>query len=230
AALPELRAVALSGSPLPAGLAVDALQRLGPVVYNLYGATEAGWITVAGPEDLAAAPGTAGRAVPGVALRIVDESGEDVAPGAVGRIAVESDLVLGEYTDGSAPASQSGLLLLGDLGRIDGSGLLHVIGRADDMVVSGGENVYPSEVEELLSSHPGIAEVAVVGVADEEFGQRLRAVVVPRAGSSLTADEIRDHVRATLARHKVPRDVVFVDALPRNPAGKVLRKELEESC
>jgi len=227
-ALPALRLVALSGSPLPAGLARDAISRLGEVVYNLYGATEAGWISVAGPGDLHAAPGTAGRPVTGVSLRVVDADGRDVPPGSIGRIGVESDLMLEGYTDGSALRRDGGLLLLGDLGRVDDAGRLHVVGRADDMVVSGGENVYPSEVEDLLTAHPDVAEVAVVGVPDPEFGQRLRAVVVAVPGSSLAAEAVRDHVRADLARHKVPRDVVFVDALPRNAAGKVLRRELAQ--
>jgi acyl-coenzyme A synthetase/AMP-(fatty) acid ligase len=227
-ALPPLRLVALSGSPLPAGLAVTALERLGDVVYNLYGSTEAGWVTVAGPGDLRAAPGTAGRPVPGVRLHVVGDNGADVGIGQVGRVAIESDLTLDEYTDGSASRQEHGLLQLGDLGRLDEAGRLHVVGRADDMVVSGGENVYPSEVEDLLAAHPGITEVAVVGVADEEFGQRLRAVVVPADGASLSAEDVREHVKANLARHKVPRDVVIVEALPRNAAGKVLRRELTD--
>ena len=221
----SLRAVLLSGSPLPGAVATRALEVYGDV-YNLYGSTEAGWISVAGPEDLRAAPGCAGRPVPGVALSLLDADGRAVAPGEVGRIAVGTGLAVGAYTDGSRPSDDAGLLVTGDLGRLDADGRLFVVGRADDMVVSGGENVYPSEVEELLAARPDVAEVAVVGVPDEDFGQRLRAVVVPAPGATLSADDVRDHVRLELARHKVPRDVLFVDALPRNPAGKVIRSDL----
>lgn len=223
--LPALRAVLLSGSPLPASLAQRCLDTLGDT-YNLYGSTEAGWITVAGPADLQAAPGTAGRPVPGVVLRLIDDGGRDVPRGAVGRIGVVTQVTVAAYTDGSLPRRDGGLQVTGDLGRLDEAGRLYVVGRADDMVVSGGENVYPGEVEDLIAAHPDVVEAAVVGVPDADFGQRLRAVVVRRPDTSITEEDVRDLVRRELARHKVPRDVVFVDALPRNAAGKVLTREL----
>ncbi len=223
--LPGLRAVILSGSPLSASLAERCLERFGDT-FNLYGSTEAGWITVAGPQDLRSAPGTAGRPVPGVTLRLVDDLGRGVSTGEVGRIGVCTQVAVAAYTDGSRTRHDGDVQVTGDLGRLDDAGRLFVVGRADDMVVSGGENVYPGEVEDLLSAHPDIVEAAVVGVPDDDFGQRLRAVVVRRPGVVMSADDVRDLVRRELARHKVPRDVVFVEALPRNAAGKVLPREL----
>ena len=119
-----------------------------------------------------------------------------------------------------------GLIATGDVGYLDTHGRLFVSGRDDDMIVSGGENVFPREVEDLLTEHPEIDDVAVIGVPDEQFGQRLRAFVVRAAGSQLSEDVVRDYVRDNLARFKVPRDVVFVDVLPRNATGKVLKREL----
>jgi fatty-acyl-CoA synthase len=224
--LSSLRIVASSGSQLPASLATRAMDAFGEVVYNLYGSTEVAWATIATPRDLREAPGTAGRPPPGTTVRVYDDEGRPVPPGATGRIFVGSGLEFGGYTDGGSKEAIDGLIATGDVGHFDEEGRLYVDGRDDEMIVSGGENVFPAEVEGLLSSHPAVAEAAAVGVDDEEFGQRLRAFVVVRPGFSLSADEVKDHVRANLARYKVPRDVVFVEALPRNPSGKVLKREL----
>jgi fatty-acyl-CoA synthase len=131
------------------------------------------------------------------------------------------------YTGGGDKARRDGLMATGDVGHFDEHGLLYVDGRDDDMIVSGGENVFPHEVETLLEHVPGVREVAVVGVPDEEFGQRLRAFVALEPGASMTADQLKDRVRSNLAGYKVPRDVVFVDELPRNATGKVLKRELQ---
>ncbi len=117
---------------------------------------------------------------------------------------------------------------VGDLGHFDSEGRLFVEGRDDDMIVSGGENVFPSEVEDLLSDHPSVAEAAVIGVEDSEFGQRLRAFVVLREGEKLEEQEVKEYVKSNLARHKVPRDVIYLDELPRNPTGKILKRELRQ--
>ena len=216
----SLRVVAVSGSALPPDVATAFLDRFGEVLYDLYGSTEVAWVSIATPADLREAPGSVGRPPYGTSVELVDadESG-------TGRIFAGNGLTIEAYTSGESKETRDGLMATGDLGRWDDDGRLYVVGREDDMVVSGGENVFPGPVEDLLSAHPGVADVAVVGVPDEEFGQRLRAVVV-RADASLTEDAVRDAVRAGLARHFVPRDVVFVDALPRNPAGKVLKREL----
>jgi len=224
---PDLRVIASSGSALGSKLATDVLQRFGPVLYNLYGSTEVAVASIATPADLIAAPATAGRVAFGVRVEILDKDGKPVPAGTVGRIFVGGSMRFDGYTTGGGKEEQRGLLSSGDLGSFR-DGLLFVEGREDDMIVSGGENVYPGEVEELLSHHPSVADVAVVGIEDDEFGQALAAFVVAK-DKDLSVDGVRAHVRNHLARHKVPRRVVFVDALPRNTTGKVLRRTLIES-
>jgi fatty-acyl-CoA synthase len=224
----SLRAVLVSGSSLPGDLAVRFMDRFGDVLYNLYGSTEVAYATIATPEDLRAAPGTAGRPVRGTTVAVLDRDEQPVAPGQPGHIFVGNEMLFDGYTGGGTKATAHGLMSTGDVGRFDEQGRLRVEGRADDMIVSGGENVYPQEVEELLAGHPAIAEVAVVGVADEQYGQRLKAFVVPLPGSALSAADVKALVRSHLARHKVPRDVEFTDALPRNSTGKVLRRVLSD--
>jgi acyl-CoA synthetase (AMP-forming)/AMP-acid ligase II len=222
----SLRVVAVSGSALPADLALRFMDAFGDVVYNLYGSTEVAYATIATPQELRAAPGTTGRPPVGTIVKLLDDDGREVETGAVGHIFVGNGMLFEGYTGGGSKEVAAGLMATGDVGRFDSEGRLFVEGRADDMIVSGGENVFPAEVEELLHAHPDVADVAVVGVPDEEWGQRLRAYVVRRDGAALTADDVRAHVRGQLARYKVPRDVEFLDALPRNTTGKVLRREL----
>ncbi len=227
AAPASLRVIFVSGSALGAPLATRTLSVFGPVLYNLYGSTEVAYATIATPRDLAAEPGTVGRAVRGVTVRIVDAEGRSLPPGESGRIFVSSTVQFESYTDGQSKERIGALMSSGDVGHLDSQGRLFVDGRDDEMIVSGGENVFPAEVEELLSGHGAIAEAAVIGVPDAEFGQRLRAFVVRRPGAALTEDEVRAYVRDNLARYKVPREVVFLDELPRNPTGKVLKRELQ---
>ncbi|HEX6311102.1 MAG TPA: AMP-binding protein, partial [Acidimicrobiia bacterium] len=222
----SLRVVAASGSPLTASLATRFMDEFGEVLYNLYGSTEVAWATVATPDDLRAAPGTAGRLPRGTVVRVFDDHGHDVAPGSPGRIFVGNRMLFEGYTGGGTKETIRGLMSTGDVGHFDGAGRLFVDGRDDDMIVSGGENVFPSEVEELLARHPAIEEAAVVGVPDDEFGQRLKAFVVTRAGAELTADDVRGLAREQLARFKVPREVEFVDDLPRNETGKIVKRAL----
>lgn len=226
--LPELEVIASSGSAIGSKLVSDVLDRFGPVLYNLYGSTEVAVATIADPDDLGHAPSTAGRVALGVRVEILDPDGVSVPDGTVGRIFVGGAMRFDGYTDGARKEEIRGLLASGDLGYFDG-GLLFVEGREDDMIVSGGENVFPIEVEELLSHHPGVADVAVVGCPDESFGQVLAAFVVRSGDGSLTRDEARAHVRDHLARHKVPKHVRFLDELPRNATGKILRRSLVES-
>ncbi len=222
--LSSLRIVACSGSALPAAVATEWMDRFGDNLYNLYGSTEVGQATLATPEDLRAAPGTAGRVIPGTVVEVVDDRGEPVAPGDTGLIVVGSDGQFTEYTGGGTKDRIRGLMSSGDVGHFDAEGRLFVTGRADDMIVSGGENVFPLEIEEVLLSHPDVVDAMVVGVADDQFGQRLAVVVVRGPGGSIDADGIRSFIAARLARHKVPRDVTFVDELPRNATGKLLRR------
>jgi fatty-acyl-CoA synthase len=222
-----LRIIFCAGSALPPEVGTRAMQLFGDVVYNLYGSTEVAVATVATPEDWRQAPGTVGRPPVGCTVRLYDEHAKRItAPDTVGRVFVGSGLRFAGYTGGGGKEEIDGLLSSGDVGHFDADGLLFIDGRDDDMIVSGGENVYPIEIENLLVEHAAVADAAVIGVADEEFGQRLKAFVVLRAGGSLDADAVRSHVRANLARHKVPRDVEFIDELPRNATGKLLRKAL----
>jgi acyl-CoA synthetase (AMP-forming)/AMP-acid ligase II len=224
--LSALRVIAASGSALPGDLAVKVMDRFGDVLYNLYGSTEVAWATIATPEDLRAAPGTAGRPPRGTVVKLVDEEGNEVAPGETGRIFVGNEMAFDGYTGGGGKQSLGGLLSSGDVGHFDSGGRLFIDGRDDEMIVSGGENVFPREVEDLLADHEAVDEVAVIGVPDEQFGQRLKAFVVRSSGATAGVDELKDHVKANLARYKVPREIEFLDELPRNATGKVLKREL----
>jgi fatty-acyl-CoA synthase len=223
----SLRVVPLSGSAIPAGMATRWMDEFGDNLYNLYGSTEVGWATIATPADLRADPRTAGRPPLGTVVRLLDEDGRAVPTGETGRIFVGSELLFEGYTGGGTKEVVDGLMSTGDTGWFDRAGRLHVAGRDDEMIVSGGENVFPREVEDLLATHADVVEVAVVGVPDDEFGQRLKAYVVRRPGATLTEQDVREVVRDNLARFKVPRDVVFVDELPRNTTGKVLKRLLD---
>ncbi len=224
--LHALRIVALSGSALPGELATRAMDVLGEVLYNLYGSTEVAWATIATPEDLRAAPGTAGRPPLGTAMKLLDGDGREVPRGESGRIFVGNEMMFEGYTGGGDKERLGGLMSTGDVGHLDAAGRLFVDGRDDEMIVSGGENVFPREVEDLLADHREIEEAAVVGVEDTEFGQRLKAFVVRRNGSELDEEAIKRYVKENLARYKVPREVVFLPELPRNATGKVLKREL----
>jgi acyl-CoA synthetase (AMP-forming)/AMP-acid ligase II len=226
--LSALRVVPVSGSALPGPQSTRWMDVFGDNVYNLYGSTEVAWATIATPSDLRRAPGTAGRPPHGTVVRLYDEDGEPVGRGETGRIFVGNEMQFEGYTGGGGKDVIDGLLSSGDVGHFDAHGLLFVDGRDDDMIVSGGENVFPAEVEELLSGHDGVAEVAVFGVDDDEFGQRLKAVVVKRRDAPLSEDDVRGYVKSNLAGYKVPRDVEFVEELPRTSTGKVLKRELRE--
>jgi fatty-acyl-CoA synthase len=204
------------------------MDAFGDVLYNLYGSTEVAYATIATPEDLRAAPGTVGRPPFGTTVKLLDADGHEVAPGEVGRIFVGSSIQFEGYTGGGSKEIVDGLMSTGDVGHFDAAGRLFVAGRDDDMIVSGGENVFPREIEELLAGHAGIADAAVIGVDDPEFGSRLRAYVVTEPGVRLDTETVRDYVKANLARYKVPREVVFLDELPRNPAGKVVKRMLPD--
>lgn len=226
--LSSLKIVFVSGSQLGAELATRALGDLGPVIYNMYGSTEVAFATIAGPKDLQFNPSTVGPVVKGVTVKILDENGNEVPQGAVGRIFVGNAFPFEGYTGGGGKQIIDGLLSSGDVGYFDERGLLYVSGRDDEMIVSGGENVFPAEVEDLISGHPDVVEAAAIGVDDKEFGARLRAFVVKKPGADLDEDTIKQYVRDHLARYKVPREVIFLDELPRNPTGKVLKRELRK--
>ena len=184
------------------------------------------WASIATPEDMRAAPGTAGIPPRGTVVRLFDDQNHELKPGATGRIFVANEMLFEGYTGGGNKANIEGMLSIGDVGHIDAKGRLFVEGRDDEMIVSGGENVFPAEVEDLLARHKGVAEAAVVGIPDKEFGQRLKAFVVRRPRSKLTDAQLKTYVKSNLARYKVPREIEFMDALPRNSTGKILKREL----
>ena len=224
--LSSLRIVFVAGSQLGSALCTEATRKLGPVLYNLYGSTEVAYATIADPHDLAVQPGCVGRAVPGTVVRLYDEHGHRVPTGGRGRIFVGNAIPFDGYTGGGSKECIDGLLASGDIGHFDSTGRLFIDGRDDDMIVSGGENVFPGEVEDVLAAHPAVREVAVIGVPDHQYGHRLSAFVTRYPHSELNEQQVKDFVRERLARFKVPRDVVFVDELPRNATGKVLKRRL----
>lgn len=228
----SLRAIFSGGAPLPAQLAIDTMNVLGDKLYNFYGATETGLVTLAGPSDLRASPGTIGRPIPGNDVRLFADDGRECRPGEVGELFTKSYWLVDGYhadPDATRASMRDGYFSVGDLAYRDDRGCFHIAGRKRDMIISGGVNVYPAEVEAAIEKHPAVAEAAVVGVPDREWGERVRAFVVRRAGASCDEAELAAHCRSLLASYKVPRDFVFLEALPRNPTGKVLKRELRET-
>jgi len=224
----SLEVTAASGSALPGELATRWMDEFGDNLYNLYGSTEVAWASIATPEDMRAAPGTAGRPPRGTVIRVVDGDGNDVEPGETGRLFIGNQLSFEGYTGGEDKDRLGDLLSSGDVGHFDGDGRLFIDGRDDEMIVSGGENVFPREVEDLLADHEAVGEAAAVGVDDEDFGQRLVAFVVRAEGKDVSEDDLKGYVKQNLARYKVPREIVFLDELPRNATGKVLKRDLAE--
>ncbi|MGE2717154.1 acyl-CoA ligase FadD12 [Mycolicibacterium litorale] len=223
----SLRFAAASGSRMRPDVVTAFMDQFGDVIYNNYNATEAGMIATATPADLRAAPDTAGKPAEGTEIRILDPDLHEVPAGQTGSIFVRNSTQFDGYTSGSTKDFHDGFMSSGDVGYLDEAGRLFVVGRDDEMIVSGGENVYPIEVEKTLTTHPGVAEASVIGVDDEQYGQRLAAFVVLTAGASATPEELKQHVRENLANYKVPRDITVLDELPRNSTGKILRRDLQ---
>ncbi len=227
----SLRVVFSGGAALPAPLAIAFMDAFGDIVWNFYGATETGLVTLASPADLRAAPGTIGRALPGNDIRLLDEQRREVRAGAVGELFVKNDLLIEGYHGDPRATSESKVgehFSVGDLARRDTEGRYFLEGRKRDMIISGGVNVYPAEIESVLEQHPDLVEVAVVGIPDRDLGERVRAFVVARSGREVDPSSVKTFARARLSGAKVPRDVVVLSALPRNPTGKVLKRELRE--
>ena len=226
--LSSLRIIFLSGSALPPDVAERALKEFGPVVYNMYGSTEIAFATIAEPKHLEFNSSTAGPVVKGVKVKIFDDNGKELPQGEVGKIFVGTSFPFEGYTGGGGKQIINGMMASGDLGYFDEHGLLFISGRDDEMIVSGGENVFPAEVEDLISGHPDVVEATAIGVEDKEWGHRLRAFVVKKENADLDEDTIKKYVKDNLAKYKVPREVIFLDELPRNSTGKILKRELRE--
>jgi acyl-CoA synthetase (AMP-forming)/AMP-acid ligase II len=224
----SLRFAAASGSRMRPDVVITFMDQFGDVIYNNYNATEAGMIATATPQDLRAAPDTAGKPAGGTEIRILNEDFTELPTGEVGGIYVRNSTQFDGYTSGKTKDFHEGFMSSGDIGYFDAAGRLFVVGRDDEMIVSGGENVYPIEVEKTLTAHPDIAEASVIGVDDEQYGQRLAAFVVLNDGASATPDLLKQHVRDNLANYKVPRDITILDELPRSSTGKIARRELQD--
>jgi fatty-acyl-CoA synthase len=225
--LSSVQVVSSSGSALPGDLATSWMDEYGDNLYSTYGSTEVAYGSIATPADLRAAPSTAGRPPVGTVVKIYDQDGKEAAAGESGRIFVGNSLLFEGYTGGGNKDMIEGLMSTGDVGRFDERGRLYVEGRDDEMIVSGGENVFPKEVEDCLARHVAVDEVAAIGVEDDQFGKRLRAFVV-LSDASCTEDDLKAWIKENLARYKVPREIVFIEELPRNATGKVLKRELAE--
>ena len=224
-----LKAIAIAGSALTPELSNRVQDTFGDVLYNMYGSTECGIATIATPDELRMAPGTAGRSPVTCEVVLYDDNDRRVrGANKRGRIFVRNAAPFEGYTDGQHKQIIDGYMSSGDVGYFDENGLLFVDGRDDDMVVSGGENVFPQEVENLLIEREDVFDAAVVGVDDSDFGKRLRAFIVSQPGAPQDVEKIKLYVKNNLARYKVPRDVVFIDELPRNATGKLLRRILTE--
>lgn len=224
----SLEVTASSGSSLAGDLANHFMDTFTDSVYNFYGATETGWVTIASPQDLREAPGTAGTPPFRTFVKILDPNGKELPHGETGVIHVGNDMPFGGYTDGNTKTFSDGLMSTGDLGHFDENGRLFVSGRDDDMVISGGENVFPRELEDALIEHPDIVDVVVTGIPDKAWGHCLAAYVVAKEGSSVSEQEVVAYAKERVAKFAVPRKLMFLDELPRNPTGKVMKRELPE--
>ena len=224
----SLRFAAASGSRMRPDVVINFMDQFGDVIYNNYNATEAGMIATATPQDLRAAPDTAGKPAGGTEIRILDQDFTELPTGEVGGIYVRNRTQFDGYTSGKTKDFHEGFMSSGDVGYLDDAGRLFVVGRDDEMIVSGGENVYPIEVEKTLAAHPEVAEAGVIWLDDEQFGQRLAAFVVLNDGAAAASDELKQHVRENLANYKVPRDITILDELPRGSTGKIVRRELQD--
>ena len=222
-----MRFAAASGSRMRPDVVTAFMDQFGDVIYNNYNATEAGLIASATPEDLRAAPDTAGKPAPGTEIRVLDKEFREVQTGEVGQIYCRSGTLFDGYTSGKTKDFYEGFMASGDMGFLDENGRLFVVGRDDEMIVSGGENVYPIEVEKTLASHPDVAEAVVIGVDDEQYGQRLAAFVVLNDGAGASPETLKQHVRESLANYKVPRQITVLDELPRSITGKIVRRDLQ---
>jgi acyl-CoA synthetase (AMP-forming)/AMP-acid ligase II len=227
----SMRALIVGAAPFPADLKRRAVEFFGPCVFEFYGASETGLVTLIGPDDLLRVPNSCGRALEGVELRILDDDGNDVPIGEPGELWIRSAGIIDGYFNNPRATEQNrrgDFFTVGDVAWMDDEGFLYVCDRKTDMVISGGVNIYPAEIEAVIAEHPAVEDVAVIGVPDEEWGEALQALVKVRPGMSVTEPEIIDLVGSRLASFKRPRAVDFVEEFPRDPAGKLLKRLVRE--
>jgi long-chain acyl-CoA synthetase len=232
----SLDLVVYGASPAPLDLLRNAVKTFGCGLAQLYGLTETtGGITYLPPEDhgehSVERMKSCGKAMAGVELKVVDAAGKALPPGEIGEVICRTPQVMLGYwnlAEATRRAIRDGWFHTGDAGYLDRDGYLYIYDRVKDMIVSGGENIYPAEIESALFGHPAIADVAVIGVPDEQWGEAVKAIVVKKPGAAVAAAEVVDYARQRIAGYKVPRSVDFVDALPRNPSGKILKRELRK--
>jgi long-chain acyl-CoA synthetase len=231
--LSSVRFVASTGAPCAPEVKRAMLDWWGPVIYETYASSETGMITVQDPQSARRKPGSVGRAVTGAVIKILREDGSECAPGEPGVIYARqpafSDFIYQNNPEARAQAAHGDLATVGDIGYLDEEGYLYVCDRASDMVISGGVNIYPAEIEHALLELAGVADSAVFGVPDEEYGEALLALVQPAAGATLGVEQVREHLRSKLAGYKVPREIHLVDALPRDDNGKVAKRRLRDT-
>ncbi|WP_235864521.1 AMP-binding protein [Ureibacillus acetophenoni] len=219
--LRSLRCIASGGARLTSNLVEDTFNSLGNVLYNLYGTTESGLNFIATPEDLIYSPATVGRKIPGVDLKVLDSHLCEVKQGNVGLICIKNEWSMWNRN--------TSWIQTGDIGYVDENGFYYLCGRIDDMIISGGVNIYPIEVEQMLMKHPSIIDAIVIGIEDEQFGQRLKAFVIPIEGSELTEHEILHWLRSKVSRYQLPKEIELVNQLPYNSLGKLDRKQLNKT-
>ncbi|MDQ3339725.1 MAG: AMP-binding protein [Myxococcota bacterium] len=227
----SLRWLMSAAAPLTTEAARRFMDIFGPKLWNFYGATETGLVTLAGPHDHVSRPGTIGRALRGNEIRLLDDGGTNVRSGGIGELYARNSTLMSGYhnnDEATSSAQREGFYSVGDMGRVDAEGFYYLESRKHDMVISGGVNIYPREIEDHLNTHPAILEAAVVGVPDAEWGETLRAFIVIRSGQSVSEIEVIDYCKRGLADFKRPRKVTFIEELPRNPTGKILKRELRD--
>ena len=226
----SLRALIIGAAPFPYALKQRAESVFGQILWEFYGATETGINTVLRPEDQLRKPGSCGTAVPGQEIRLVDAEGRDAPDGTPGEFMVRNTWLAEYYKrpDATSSSLHDGYFSVGDVAYRDDEGYYYICDRQIDMIISGGVNIYPAEVEAVLHAHPAVADAAVIGVPDDQWGESVKAIVQRRPGASATAEELIAFCDARIAGYKKPRSVDFVDEIPREPAGKLLKRKLRE--
>jgi long-chain acyl-CoA synthetase len=230
--LSSMRFVSSTGSPCPPDVKRAMIAWWGPVIHEAYGSSELGYMTRLSSEEALRKPGSAGRPLPGVRLAILDDDGQALPQGRAGSIYVHQPAYADFSYVGNDAARQrmerDGLKTLGDVGYVDEDGFLFIVDRAADMVISGGVNIYPAEIEAVLLGMPGVVDCAVFGIPDAEFGESLLAAVQPEPGAVVDAETVRAYLQPRLADYKLPRQVTLHEQLPREDTGKVFKRKLRE--